>query len=177
MPTVLAALVAPRGLVGRVTGWLFTACIFLCLVSGVRVYQATKEGQRWRAAKGLNPWMRADGSTRRPTPGWFFWLCTIGFSVLGSFGLGAVALVTVFGSSEAPEVGPGLVVVAFVSIFLAPLVGVAVGRSIRPRKLKPARPLAVRTPAGLPPAGWFPDPQQASRLRYWDGDRWTEHVY
>ncbi|HET7385860.1 MAG TPA: DUF2510 domain-containing protein [Nocardioidaceae bacterium] len=27
-----------------------------------------------------------------------------------------------------------------------------------------------------PPAGWHPDPQDASRLRYWDGTAWTEHV-
>jgi uncharacterized RDD family membrane protein YckC len=29
------------------------------------------------------------------------------------------------------------------------------------------------------PAGWYPDPAQthASRLRYWDGSAWTEHVH
>jgi len=26
-----------------------------------------------------------------------------------------------------------------------------------------------------PPAGWFPDPQDESQFRYWDGDRWTDH--
>ena len=25
-------------------------------------------------------------------------------------------------------------------------------------------------------AGWMPDPRLPDRLRYWDGDRWTEHV-
>jgi hypothetical protein len=25
------------------------------------------------------------------------------------------------------------------------------------------------------PAGWYPDPQQAATLRYWDGTTWTMH--
>ena len=28
----------------------------------------------------------------------------------------------------------------------------------------------------LPPAGWFPDPGGSGRLRWWDGDRWSEHT-
>lgn len=28
----------------------------------------------------------------------------------------------------------------------------------------------------LPPAGWYPDPQDANRQRYWDGKGWTEHT-
>ena len=26
-----------------------------------------------------------------------------------------------------------------------------------------------------PPAGWFPDPHDATQYRYWDGTRWTDH--
>ena len=26
------------------------------------------------------------------------------------------------------------------------------------------------------PAGWYPDPQDASQLRYWDGQSWTDHT-
>ena len=28
----------------------------------------------------------------------------------------------------------------------------------------------------MPPAGWHPDPFRRSEHRYWDGERWTEHV-
>lgn len=27
------------------------------------------------------------------------------------------------------------------------------------------------------PAGWHPDPENQTRLRYWDGGAWTEHVH
>jgi len=27
-----------------------------------------------------------------------------------------------------------------------------------------------------PPAGWYPDPQDGTKQRYWDGTAWTEHT-
>lgn len=27
-----------------------------------------------------------------------------------------------------------------------------------------------------PPAGWYPDPTGATRVRYWNGVKWTEHA-
>ncbi|MFL5821712.1 MAG: DUF2510 domain-containing protein [Solirubrobacteraceae bacterium] len=35
-------------------------------------------------------------------------------------------------------------------------------------------PDAAATP--LPPGGWYPDPSGQARLRWWDGQRWTEHT-
>ncbi|HVT65939.1 MAG TPA: DUF2510 domain-containing protein [Mycobacteriales bacterium] len=29
---------------------------------------------------------------------------------------------------------------------------------------------------GQPPAGWYPDPQDATQQRYWDGSAWTGHT-
>jgi hypothetical protein len=26
------------------------------------------------------------------------------------------------------------------------------------------------------PAGWYPDPSGRYEMRYWDGEKWTEHV-
>jgi uncharacterized RDD family membrane protein YckC len=31
-------------------------------------------------------------------------------------------------------------------------------------------------PQPLQPANWYPDPHGQARLRYWDGQRWTEHT-
>lgn len=31
-------------------------------------------------------------------------------------------------------------------------------------------------PSELPPANWYPDPKGEKRLRYWDGQTWTDHV-
>lgn len=31
-------------------------------------------------------------------------------------------------------------------------------------------------PSELPPAGWYPDPEDAARRRYWDGAQWTTHA-
>jgi Protein of unknown function (DUF2510)/Domain of unknown function (DUF4328) len=31
--------------------------------------------------------------------------------------------------------------------------------------------------AVLPPPNWYPDPQDPTRSRYWDGTRWTEHTH
>jgi hypothetical protein len=28
----------------------------------------------------------------------------------------------------------------------------------------------------LPAAGWYPDPADATRIRWWDGQTWTQHV-
>jgi uncharacterized RDD family membrane protein YckC len=35
---------------------------------------------------------------------------------------------------------------------------------------------APPSPQGAQPANWYPDPHGQARLRYWDGQRWTEHT-
>lgn len=34
--------------------------------------------------------------------------------------------------------------------------------------------MSDRSGSGLPPAGWYTDPEQAGKQRYWDGTRWTD---
>jgi hypothetical protein len=50
---------------------------------------------------------------------------------------------------------------------------------------EPAAAAAAAAPAAAPapaasvpttPAGWYPDPSGRYEMRYWDGDKWTEHV-
>ncbi|WP_062294643.1 DUF2510 domain-containing protein [Demequina phytophila] len=38
-----------------------------------------------------------------------------------------------------------------------------------------AAPAAVAPAPELPPAGWYPDPEQAGQQRYWDGREWGTH--
>jgi hypothetical protein len=39
-----------------------------------------------------------------------------------------------------------------------------------------AAPVGSPGPVGGPPAGWYPDPAGHNRWRWWDGQRWTDHV-
>ncbi len=61
-------------------------------------------------------------------------------------------------------------VLLLVSFLLA--VGAAVSnRGAQRDPSLPAREIA-------PPAhGWYPEPAGTSKLRYWDGTRWTDHVH
>jgi hypothetical protein len=43
-----------------------------------------------------------------------------------------------------------------------------VGRAVGYGYLAPAAPTS-------PAAGWYPDPEDATRQRYWDGTAWTDH--
>jgi hypothetical protein len=85
-----------------------------------------------------------------------------------------------------PSVGPAVfrtVILAIAGALVLVLAGailaavVAVRRN-RARRLLPApgaQPVATLGQA-TGPAGWFADPGRRHELRYWDGQRWTEHV-
>jgi hypothetical protein len=45
-----------------------------------------------------------------------------------------------------------------------------------PPPTAPPSAAATPPPPAVAPAGWFPDPSGTHRLRYWDGQAWTEHI-
>jgi len=78
---------------------------------------------------------------------------------------------------------------------LAPLIGRTLGRTIpaalilfggaalalvvaiRRRQPRGPQPAPAPWTQASGPAGWFADPSRRHELRYWDGQRWTEHVF
>jgi catechol 2,3-dioxygenase-like lactoylglutathione lyase family enzyme len=46
-----------------------------------------------------------------------------------------------------------------------------------PAPAQPPAPAAPAPPAqSLPPPDWYADPHGQARLRYWDGQQWTQHT-
>jgi Protein of unknown function (DUF2510) len=85
-----------------------------------------------------------------------------------------------------PSVGPailrtviltiaGTLILLLAGAVLAVVVAVRRNRARRPLPAPAAQPVATRGQA-TGPAGWFADPGRRHELRYWDGQRWTEHV-
>jgi hypothetical protein len=85
-----------------------------------------------------------------------------------------------------PSVGPAILRTVFLTIggslvlllagaVLAVVVAVRRGRARRLLPAPAAQPVTTWGQASGP-AGWFADPGGRHELRYWDGQRWTEHV-
>jgi hypothetical protein len=94
-------------------------------------------------------------------------------SLIGSIG-SAVAWLSLIG------IGGLLVVIGLVLLIVGLVRGrrqptVAAGTP-PPAVEQPAVPVPATPPAPTTPAGWYPDPYAVARLRWWDGQQWTEHV-
>ena len=47
---------------------------------------------------------------------------------------------------------------------------------VEPVVVAPVEPVVAQAAASATPADWYPDPHGVAALRYWDGERWTDHV-
>jgi len=73
-----------------------------------------------------------------------------------------------------PAFAGGLILL-LAGVVLAVVVAVRRGRARRLLPVAAAQPVATGRQATAP-AGWLADPGGRHELRYWDGQRWTEHV-
>lgn len=101
-----------------------------------------------------------------------FWMGT-----LGSLGVavgGILLLVAIWPASWGDTMGLGIEVGAGGGAQAAPAPG-----SVRSAG-SPQQPAPAATPApakqGTPPVGWYPDPSDGKRDRFWSGVAWTEEI-
>jgi hypothetical protein len=81
-----------------------------------------------------------------------------------------------FLSQRWPGVAGVGVLVAIAIWIAAPITWLVERNNIRPEPVwHPGRP-GPGPPSALPPPGWQPDPAGVHRWRWWDGQRWTDHV-
>ena len=99
------------------------------------------------------------------------WLGLIGVGVLVA-AIGLVLLIVGFVRGRRPavvSVPAGGASPPVADPYSAPAVAVP------PVPVSPPVAPPIATPAAAPP-GWFPDPKGEARLRWWDGQQWTDHV-
>jgi hypothetical protein len=117
---------------------------------------------------------RAVGSFRIEEPGRFL-LQTEGDSRGGQAN---VAVGPSWAAASIPTIAVSIVgalLLLMAGAALAMVVAVRRGRARRVLPAPAAQPVATwRQASG--PAGWFTDPGGRHEFRYWDGQRWTEHV-
>jgi Protein of unknown function (DUF2510) len=98
-------------------------------------------------------------------------------SLLGSFGSAAAWLALIGVGGLLVAVGLVLLIVGFVrgrKTVVAPVGATPVLSPADPGAPVAAAPAPVPAPAT--PPGWYPDPHGLARLRWWDGQQWTDHV-
>jgi hypothetical protein len=98
-------------------------------------------------------------------------------SVAGRIGWGMIVVAAVVGVTVGLIFWPmaGLFGLLLAGVVLAVVVGIRRRRTGQ----QPRAPAAKARPweQRAVPAGWFADPGRRHELRFWDGQRWTEHVF
>jgi hypothetical protein len=105
-------------------------------------------------------------------------LSLLGAALFASFPLGYYVLVWVDsdGLGNAWKVGAAGAATALVGALTA-LIPMLAGRGEQSAELAFLPHGGVEAPStGGPVAGWYPDPADQARLRFWDGLEWTEHT-
>lgn len=72
------------------------------------------------------------------------------------------------------SLGFQVIPIALLLLFGAMVLAVVV--AVRRQQGRRGRPTLATWGQGTLPAGWLADPGRRHELRYWDGQRWTEHV-
>jgi hypothetical protein len=97
-------------------------------------------------------------------------------NLAGRIGWGLIIVAGVVGVPFLLIVSP----MAFVAglLLAGVILAVVVATSRRRSGRRPHTPVAEARPWGqrVVSAGWFADPNRQHDLRFWDGERWTEHV-
>jgi len=104
------------------------------------------------------------------------WLGLVGIGVLVA-AIGLVLLIVGFVRGRRP-VGAAVAAGSGVAPVADPWSPPSAVAPPAPASAPVAPPVAappVATPAAAPP-GWFPDPKGEARLRWWDGQQWTDNV-
>jgi hypothetical protein len=109
---------------------------------------------------------------------------TLGWTVRGGVVLAGAGAGVWAGLSAAPDV-PAVAGGLAVSGGSAGVLVLLLAGWRRQGAAEPAEPEAPREPEGPePPAagddappGWYPDPDGAGTQRFWDGSRWSDHVW
>jgi hypothetical protein len=95
--------------------------------------------------------------------------------------LGAIVGTTIWVGLDSSERRMGVFTWTVLTLFLWPVIFPMYlwqRRKYRPGRVAAGRPPGYIPPPmppspGLPPANWYPDPENPQRLRWWDGQRWT----
>jgi Protein of unknown function (DUF2510)/Protein of unknown function (DUF3592) len=97
--------------------------------------------------------------------------------VMGWVGWGMIVVVALVAATVGLLFWPMAVVIGLLVAGVILAVMVAVRRRRPDRQARASAAQARPWGQGTVPVGWFADPRRRHELRYWDGQRWTEHVF
>jgi uncharacterized RDD family membrane protein YckC len=149
--------------------WILAAFVIWVILPGLR---GTSPGHAALGLRIVNGEGQTPGFWRGLARGFFLWLIDV--SIIGL----VVALVTQRNQRVGDLVGGTFVVDKNFAGAIpgAQPAAVPAGGGYGPPPSGTPSAAAPPPQQGGQPADWYPDPQGQARLRYWDGQRWTDHT-